>query len=68
VKCPVLVFALVIIYPVVGAGGMWESHAAFERDFSQPLREATRLSLSAGAAFPQLVLFLVLALRFALPA
>jgi hypothetical protein len=29
------------IYPAVAAVGMWESHAAFERDFSKPLREAT---------------------------
>jgi hypothetical protein len=41
VKCPVLFLVLFIIYPAVVAVGMWESHAAFERDFPKPLREAT---------------------------
>jgi hypothetical protein len=27
---------------------MWESHAAFERDFSKPLREATHLVAFRG--------------------
>ena len=30
------------INPAVAAVGMWESHAALLRDFSKPLREATR--------------------------
>jgi len=34
-------FTISTRYSAVVAVGMWESHAAFERDFSKPLREAT---------------------------
>jgi hypothetical protein len=47
-KCPVLVLPFQYHYPAVVAVGMGESHAAFERDFSTPLREATSLVAFRG--------------------
>ena len=37
--------------------GMWESHAAFERDFSKPLREATSFVAFRRGGIPQLIFF-----------